>query len=91
MAGKEQIKICVIGQETTGPGGFVKALQAAPVILSVARDIGETAAWRLLDQLHQSGRSHKGSAQPAQRCASYSFLRLAHRMDRPQFFSEVQG
>ena len=37
----------VIGQETTGPGGFAKALRTIPVILDICRDIEEVApdAW----------------------------------------------
>ena len=37
----------VIGQETTGPGGFAKALRTVPVILDICRDIQELApqAW----------------------------------------------
>ncbi len=37
----------VIGQETTGPGGFAKALRTIPVALGVAKDILELApdAW----------------------------------------------
>lgn len=36
-----------IGQETTGPGGFAKALRTIPVILNICRDIEEIApdAW----------------------------------------------
>ncbi|MGD8174096.1 6-phospho-beta-glucosidase [Vibrio sp. TRT 21S02] len=39
----------VIGQETTGPGGFAKALRTIPVILEICRDIEELApnAWML--------------------------------------------
>jgi len=33
----------VIGQETTGPGGFAKALRTIPVALSIAKDIEELA------------------------------------------------
>lgn len=29
----------IIGQETTGPGGFAKALRTVPVILEIARDV----------------------------------------------------
>jgi 6-phospho-beta-glucosidase len=36
-------KFGVIGQETTGPGGFAKALRTIPVILDLARDIQELA------------------------------------------------
>jgi 6-phospho-beta-glucosidase len=41
------LKYGVIGQETTGPGGFAKALRTIPVILEVCRDIRELApdAW----------------------------------------------
>jgi 6-phospho-beta-glucosidase len=33
----------VIGQETTGPGGFAKALRTVPVILDICRDMEELA------------------------------------------------
>ena len=33
----------VIGQETTGPGGFAKALRTVPVILGICRDMEELA------------------------------------------------
>jgi 6-phospho-beta-glucosidase len=37
----------VLGQETTGPGGFAKALRTIPVILDICRDMTELcpAAW----------------------------------------------
>jgi 6-phospho-beta-glucosidase len=37
----------IVGQETTGPGGFSKALRTVPVALEVARDVRELApeAW----------------------------------------------
>lgn len=38
----------LIGQETTGVGGLAKALRTVPVILSVARDMRETAPGALL-------------------------------------------
>ncbi|WP_404459560.1 6-phospho-beta-glucosidase [Oceanobacillus kapialis] len=43
------IKHGVIGQETTGAGGFMKALRTIPVILSICKDIEELApdAWLL--------------------------------------------
>ncbi|EGU32482.1 6-phospho-beta-glucosidase [Vibrio ichthyoenteri ATCC 700023] len=43
------LKYDVIGQETTGPGGFAKALRTIPVILEICRDIEELApnAWML--------------------------------------------
>lgn len=39
----------VIGQETTGPGGFAKALRTIPVVLGLCRDIEELApqAWMI--------------------------------------------
>jgi 6-phospho-beta-glucosidase len=39
----------VIGQETTGPGGMMKALRTVPVILDICKDIEELApdAWML--------------------------------------------
>ncbi|UTV27360.1 6-phospho-beta-glucosidase [Photobacterium atrarenae] len=43
------LKYDVIGQETTGPGGFAKALRTIPVILDICQDIEELApnAWML--------------------------------------------
>ncbi|WP_087022264.1 6-phospho-beta-glucosidase [Thaumasiovibrio subtropicus] len=43
------IQYDVIGQETTGPGGFAKALRTIPVILDICKDIEELApnAWML--------------------------------------------
>ncbi len=41
------LKYNVIGQETTGPGGFAKALRTIPVILDICRDMEDLApeAW----------------------------------------------
>ncbi|MBP2637535.1 MAG: 6-phospho-beta-glucosidase [Firmicutes bacterium] len=41
------LKYNVLGQETTGPGGFAKALRTIPVILDICRDISELCpdAW----------------------------------------------
>ncbi len=41
------LKYDVVGQETTGPGGFAKALRTVPVALEVARDVRELSpqAW----------------------------------------------
>jgi len=41
------LKYGVLGQETTGPGGFFKALRTIPVVLDIARDMDEVApnAW----------------------------------------------
>ncbi|MGF1686295.1 6-phospho-beta-glucosidase [Photobacterium japonica] len=43
------LKYDVIGQETTGPGGFAKALRTIPVILDICKDIEALApnAWML--------------------------------------------
>lgn len=43
------LKYNVIGQETTGPGGFAKALRTIPVILDICKDIEELSpgAWML--------------------------------------------
>ncbi|OAN19071.1 6-phospho-beta-glucosidase [Photobacterium jeanii] len=43
------LKYDVIGQETTGPGGFAKALRTIPVILGICKDIEALApnAWML--------------------------------------------
>jgi 6-phospho-beta-glucosidase len=46
-----------IGQETTGPGGFAKALRTIPVVLGIARDtaeVGADGAW-LLDFTNPAG------------------------------------
>ncbi|GAJ72734.1 LOW QUALITY PROTEIN: 6-phospho-beta-glucosidase [Vibrio sp. JCM 18904] len=50
------IKYDVIGQETTGPGGFAKALRTIPVILDICKDIEELApnAW-MLNFTNQAG------------------------------------
>ena len=46
-----------IGQETTGPGGFAKALRTVPVVLRVAEAIrAARQAGRLDHRLHQPGR-----------------------------------
>jgi 6-phospho-beta-glucosidase len=39
----------VVGQETTGPGGFAKALRTIPMALEIARDVRELApdAWMI--------------------------------------------
>lgn len=46
---KIPLKYDVIGQETTGPGGFAKALRTIPVILDICKDIEELSpdAWML--------------------------------------------
>jgi 6-phospho-beta-glucosidase len=46
---KIPLKYNVIGQETTGPGGFMKALRTIPVTLDIARDVERHApnAWYL--------------------------------------------
>ena len=50
------LKYGVIGQETTGPGGFAKALRTLPVMLDIARDIAALApnAW-LINFTNPSG------------------------------------
>jgi 6-phospho-beta-glucosidase len=46
----------VIGQETTGPGGFAKALRTIPVLLDIARDMADVApAARLINFTNPSG------------------------------------
>jgi 6-phospho-beta-glucosidase len=37
------LKFGVVGQETTGPGGFAKALRTIPVLLDIAQDVAELA------------------------------------------------
>ena len=43
------LKYGILGQETTGPGGFAKALRTIPAILDIARDIEDLAphAWMI--------------------------------------------
>jgi 6-phospho-beta-glucosidase len=40
---KIPLQFGVVGQETTGPGGFAKALRTIPVLLDIARDVAEVA------------------------------------------------
>jgi 6-phospho-beta-glucosidase len=50
-------KFGCIGQETTGPGGFAKALRTVPVVLEIAEDtarLGAPGAW-LLDFTNPAG------------------------------------
>ena len=53
-----------IGQETTGPGGFAKALRTVPVVLRIADAVRAHAKPGRLDRrLHQPGRHrHPGAA-----------------------------
>ncbi len=53
---KIPLKYDVIGQETTGPGGFAKSQRTIPVILDICRDIEELApnAW-LINFTNPSG------------------------------------
>jgi 6-phospho-beta-glucosidase len=53
---KIPLKYNVIGQETTGPGGFAKAQRTIPVILDICKDIEELApeAW-LINFTNPSG------------------------------------
>lgn len=37
------LRFGVVGQETTGPGGFANALRTIPVMLEIARDVAEVA------------------------------------------------
>ncbi|MTQ97609.1 6-phospho-beta-glucosidase [Pseudoflavonifractor sp. BIOML-A6] len=50
------LKYDIIGQETTGPGGYAKALRTIPVILDICREIEELApdAW-LINFTNPSG------------------------------------
>jgi len=53
---KIPLKFGVVGQETTGPGGFAKALRTIPVMLDIASDIARLApdAW-LINFTNPSG------------------------------------
>ena len=57
----------VIGQETTGAGGFAKALRTVPVVLELAELTAPARRARRLDRrLHQPGRDrHPGAARRA--------------------------
>lgn len=50
------LKYSVIGQETTGPGGFAKALRTIPILLDICQDIEELCpgAW-LINFTNPSG------------------------------------
>jgi 6-phospho-beta-glucosidase len=50
------LKYGIIGQETTGPGGMMKALRTIPVVLDLARDLAELCpdAW-LINYANPSG------------------------------------
>jgi len=50
------LKYGVVGQETTGPGGFAKALRTIPVMLDIAADIAQVASGaRLINFTNPSG------------------------------------
>jgi len=53
---KIPLKYNTVGQETTGPGGFAKALRTVPVILAIAKDMEELCpdAW-LINFTNPSG------------------------------------
>lgn len=53
---KIPLKYRTVGQETTGPGGFAKALRTIPVLLSIAREMEELCpdAW-LINFTNPSG------------------------------------
>ena len=52
-----------IGQETTGAGGFAKALRTVPVVLEIAERVRELAAPGRLDRrLHEPGRDRHAVA-----------------------------
>jgi 6-phospho-beta-glucosidase len=53
---KIPLKYGIIGQETTGPGGMMKALRTIPVVLSLAQDMVEVCpqAW-LINYTNPSG------------------------------------
>ena len=57
-------KFDLLGQETTGPGGFAKALRTVPVVLGIADTVRERGRPGRVDRrLHQSGRHrHPGAA-----------------------------
>jgi 6-phospho-beta-glucosidase len=53
---KIPLRLGVVGQETTGPGGFAKALRTIPVLLDVAHDVAEVApAAHLINFTNPSG------------------------------------
>ena len=69
----------LIGQETTGAGGFAKALRTVPVVLDIAETVRRRAgraAW-IVDFTNPVGHRHQG---PARRGASGA--RTVQRRDR---------
>ncbi len=53
---KLPLQFGVVGQETTGPGGFAKALRTIAVVLDIARDVSELAPRaRLINFTNPSG------------------------------------
>jgi 6-phospho-beta-glucosidase len=53
---KIPLQFGVVGQETTGPGGFAKALRTIPVLLDIAHDMAEVAPGaRLINFTNPSG------------------------------------
>jgi 6-phospho-beta-glucosidase len=53
---KIPLQFGVVGQETTGPGGFAKALRTIPVLLDIAHDVAEVApAAHLINFTNPSG------------------------------------
>jgi 6-phospho-beta-glucosidase len=53
---KIPLQFGVAGQETTGPGGFAKALRTIPVLLDIARDMAQLAPGaRLINFTNPSG------------------------------------
>ena len=60
------LKYHLLGQETTGVGGFAKALRTIPVILEVARKVEAAGAGSVHPQLYQPGGDRHRGGQPLQ-------------------------
>ncbi len=58
---KIPLRYGVLGQETTGPGGFMKAQRTIPVLLDLCKN-GKAVPGRMADKLHQSRRDSDRSA-----------------------------
>lgn len=75
----------VIGQETTGPGGFAKALRTIPVILDIARDIEKLGTQRLANQFYKPKWDYNRDTAKALKSECYRLMQRANRNDKKPF------
>ena len=72
-----------VGQETTGAGGFAKALRTVPVVLDIADRVRQIGADRRVDRrLHQPG-GHRDARAARPRPSSGRPLQCGHRVPAP--------